>query len=321
MRKRLTVAGAVLVVLVVAIGGSSGGAAATGPRSSRRWRTPRPTRSGFLDRLGRGPRPERARSRRDLVRQRAAKFLTRAYDADLTSASALVESAPVLQTLRLLARQRHWELFSQGRPARSSSSSCPTTRLDAIADRLRDTASSSPRTPAACGTASRPSSEDRLGPDPRAAVRRARRDDWLVLTSDTAPYLALVVQAVHGDAPRTGLERGGGAGEPLASAVYDGDYTCSALAMSQADSDDQATADRLIAEAGKVNPVRGLRDVGAARWSRARRTRVRRRRPGAHQRRLPRAARAARPWPGRRLHRPVLASSRRRPTATSWCCA
>ena len=47
-------------------------------------------------------------------------------------------------------------------------------------------------------------------------------------------------------------------GEPLSAAVYTGDYACGALAMSQADADDQAQADELIAEAGEVNPVTGF---------------------------------------------------------------
>ena len=37
--------------------------------------------------------------------------------------------------------------------------------------------------------------------------------------------------------------------------MYDGDYACSALAMSQADADDQALAADLIEEAGAVDPL------------------------------------------------------------------
>ncbi len=85
------------------------------------------------------------------------------------------------------------------------------------------------------------------------------RDDGLVLTSDTGPYLEKVVAGLgDGDLPDPVQSVISASGEPLSASVYDADYTCTALAMSQADSDDQATADRLIAEAGKVNPVAGF---------------------------------------------------------------
>ena len=85
-------------------------------------------------------------------------------------------------------------------------------------------------------------------------------DDSLVLTSDSAAYLALAVQAAHGDAPRaTGLDAVvDDAGEPLASAVYSGDYACGALAMAHAGTTDQAEGRRLLAAAGEVNPYRAF---------------------------------------------------------------
>ena len=43
-------------------------------------------------------------------------------------------------------------------------------------------------------------------------------------------------------------------GEPLSAAVYTGDYACGALAMAQADADDQAEAAQLVATAGTVDP-------------------------------------------------------------------
>jgi hypothetical protein len=81
-------------------------------------------------------------------------------------------------------------------------------------------------------------------------------DDSLVLTSDSSSYLSAALQAVHGDGPRvTGLESVvDDAGEPLASAVYAGDYACGALAMGHAGAADQAEGRRLLAAAGEVNP-------------------------------------------------------------------
>jgi hypothetical protein len=44
------------------------------------------------------------------------------------------------------------------------------------------------------------------------------------------------------------------AGEPLSSAVYNGDYACGALAMAHAGAADQAQARQLVSAAGEVNP-------------------------------------------------------------------
>ena len=41
---------------------------------------------------------------------------------------------------------------------------------------------------------------------------------------------------------------------PLSAAVYSGEYACGALAMGQADTDDQAEAAELVAAAGTVDP-------------------------------------------------------------------
>ena len=84
-------------------------------------------------------------------------------------------------------------------------------------------------------------------------------DDGLVLTSDRADYLQQVMDDL-GDGGLSGPLRSvvEASGEPLSAAAYDGDHACSALAMTQADSDDQETADRLVAEAGTVDPVRAF---------------------------------------------------------------
>ena len=46
--------------------------------------------------------------------------------------------------------------------------------------------------------------------------------------------------------------------EPLSAAVYTGDFACKSLAMAQADEDDQSTADQLVAQAGRVDPMTGF---------------------------------------------------------------
>ncbi len=82
----------------------------------------------------------------------------------------------------------------------------------------------------------------------------------LVLTSDSAAYLAVAVRAATGHGDRVSGVGGvvDDAGEALSSAVYSGDYACGALAMAHADGGDQAVATRLVAAAGEVNPYRAF---------------------------------------------------------------
>ena len=137
-------------------------------------------------------------------------------------------------------------------------------------------------------------------------------DRHLVLTSDNADYLESAVAGSDGGGAARGWTRWSDAsGEPLSASVYDGDYTCSALAMSQADPSEQQQAAELVRTAGKVEPDRRLRDVGPARRARAGRHGLRERRPGPHQRRLARHARRAGPPPARAATSPTGSASGR----------
>ena len=89
-------------------------------------------------------------------------------------------------------------------------------------------------------------------------------DEHLVLTSDTAAYLARGGcggrrRPASGDLDRRPGRRGRADRAALSASVYAGDYACSALAMGQADETDQEQAASLVAEAGEVNPVTGSR--------------------------------------------------------------
>ena len=85
------------------------------------------------------------------------------------------------------------------------------------------------------------------------------RERHLILASDDQKYLAQAVDDV-------GKEEGGesvsgvakAAGDTVSAIVLDSDQACRSLAMSQADPVDQETADDLLAEAGKVNPLTGF---------------------------------------------------------------
>lgn len=265
MRKRLTIALAVVLVLAVAGAGwwwwSSASrsdlekAAALAPADAERlswtdW-------DGVRRELG-----------ADLSASSSAgalaKFLDEGYTADLTSTSALLQSAPVLQTrYGFSPATADWELFSQSAEGAVVLLHLPdSTDFDTLAANLADLGYSKP--PSDSGVWRAGENLPAAGPDltPELQYVTLLADEHLVLTSDTAGYLAQAVKAATGetdDEPDAGLEAVlGPSGSPLSASVYDGDYTCSALAMGQADDTDQAQAASLLAEAGEVNPIDGF---------------------------------------------------------------
>lgn len=181
------------------------------------------------------------------------------FDADLVSASALVSSAPLLEArFGFSPATAEWELFSQSESGAVVILRVPDdTDFDDIADTLEKTGFNRPDEADGVwmgGADLLPDVGAGLTPELQYVALDA--DDHLVLTSDVSGYLEETVDGLgDGDLPAPMGEVLAASGEPLTASVYDGAYTCSALAMSQADTGDQELADRLIAEAGEVNPV------------------------------------------------------------------
>jgi hypothetical protein len=193
-------------------------------------------------------------------------FLSDGFDADLTSTSALVQSAPLLQErFGFSPASVDWELFSQGDTGAVVMLHVPSSYdFDALADRLARRGYAEPST----DTGVWRGGNDVLarigalgdGLTPELAYFALDADDGLVLASDTADFLRSAVADATGD--------GGGVAsvedvvdasrEPHSSAIYTGDYACEALAMGSADETDQEQADELVAAAGKVNPLTGF---------------------------------------------------------------
>jgi hypothetical protein len=186
-------------------------------------------------------------------------FLDRAYDDDLSSTSALVTSAPVLQErFGFSPASADWELFSQSDQGAVVMLHLPSSvDLDDVADHLRELGYRAPSDADGVWLGG----EDllaRISPALSGELQYVALDhhDSLVLTSDSAEFLKVAADAVHGDgATATGLDGVvDDAGAPLSSEVYDGDYACGALAMAHAGSADQAQGRQLLAAAGEVNP-------------------------------------------------------------------
>lgn len=185
-------------------------------------------------------------------------FLSAGYGADLTSASALVESTPLLQEeYGFSPASVDWELFAQSEAGAAVVLGLPEDLdVEALGDRL-----------AGLGY-SRPDDEDGVwqGGEERVAMIAAGRasspvlqyvaldaDERVLTLSDNGSYLRSVLDDRGGDGA---LDRVVDAvGDPLSAAVYRGSHACAALAMSQADPADRAEADELVAAAGGVSPM------------------------------------------------------------------
>ncbi len=189
-------------------------------------------------------------------------FLDDGYDRDLTSASALVQSAPVLQErFGFSPATADWELFSQSESGAVVIVKMPDdTDFDALADGFERAGFTRPGEKGGVwlgGDQVLPTLGADLTPELQFVALDAGRH--LVLTSDNADYLQQEVSGLgDGDLPQGLDDVVSASGDPLSAAVYDGAYTCSALAMSQADDSDAAQGDQLVEAAGGVDPVTGF---------------------------------------------------------------
>lgn len=191
-------------------------------------------------------------------------LLDRGYEADLTSASALFDPAPVLHDgYGLSPATVEWELLAQSEEYALLLIGLPDdASYEELESRLRDLEYEEPddATGVWAGSDDRLAVE-RIPPEFTYLALDPERD--LVVTSDSrAGAEAGLESAAADDPPAEGLadvtRTIADAGGPLSAVVYDGEQACSELAMAHADEPDQQYAEQLIEEAGGVNPLRGF---------------------------------------------------------------
>ena len=189
------------------------------------------------------------------------KLLDRGFDADLTSTSALVQSAVVLQQrFGFSPATVDWELFTQGDAGAAIMLDLGADAdPDRIADSLRALGYEEPDAADGIWTGG----ADLTGPlgetTPELTYISIDAGAGLVLTSDTRMGLQAAIDDAHDDGSAPGLaDVVEGVGEPLSAAIYTGDQACFALAMAGADPSERADGDELIASAGHVNPMTGF---------------------------------------------------------------
>lgn len=190
-------------------------------------------------------------------------FLDEAFTRDLSTSSALVESAATLnQEFRFSPATLDWELLAQGPDGAVDILGFPDdTDFEALGDTLESLGFE------------RPDEEDgvwaggadllpRIGPGltPELQYIALLPDEGVVLTSDTPGYLEEAVEAATGKAAHlTSVDDVvEAAGSPLVAAIFTGAYACENLAMAAADETDQAQAEELVRLAGGVHPMTGF---------------------------------------------------------------
>ena len=207
-------------------------------------------------------------------------FLDEAYRADLVSTSAVYASTHVMaQDFGFSPADADWEMFGQSREGAVAAMRLPeSTDFAAIERDLRTLGYDVPADGAGAGQVWAGSADlvaqidSSLTPVLTNVV--VLEEEQVVLMSDNPGFASRAADVVRGeeDSLASGSGSGGvgagvGAGvgdladlaeEPVSAVLWASDFACEDLSMSSADDEDQATADRLVSEAGEVNPLSGL---------------------------------------------------------------
>lgn len=193
-------------------------------------------------------------------------FLDKAFERDLSAASAIAESTYPLQELYGFSPLVvEWEVFGQGREgAVDVLQLADDADLGAIEDNLTDLGYAEPDSAGGVWEASADlvaGLDGALTPTQQNVVVLA--DERLVLMSDSPAYATTAADVVRGDGPSVasldGVEDLLSASEsPLNAVLWADDFACEDLSMGSADPADQEAADALVSEAGGVSPLAGL---------------------------------------------------------------
>lgn len=196
----------------------------------------------------------------------AQKLVDDGFEPDLTSGSAMVQSAKALhEKFGFSPASVEWEALGQSEEgAVVAMQLAEDADFDEIADNLAGLGYTEPEENDGVwqgGIDLMPKIDPSLNPEFQYVALLA--DERMVLTSDESSYLETALQTAKGD--HDGLEGeddvadvASVAGDPVSGVLLQGDHACQALAMSQADGEDQRVAAALVADAGEVNPLTGF---------------------------------------------------------------
>ena len=196
-------------------------------------------------------------------------FLDKAFDKDLTTASALSDSFEALASnYGITPLDAEWEVYGQ-----AEDGSVDVLRLsedvdlDALEERFAALGYEAPPDGAGTDGVWDGTPELVAGLDvPLTPVQEnvaVVTSERLLLMSDAPEYLAKTIDAINGDAETLASVDGvplltEAADQATVAIFWVDDLACSELAMFQADPVDAAEAEKLIEDAGGVHPLDGL---------------------------------------------------------------
>jgi len=189
-------------------------------------------------------------------------FLADGFDADLTSESAMVESAAALQEgFGFSPADVQWELLAQSTTGSVLLVGLPDSlEVDELGDGFEELGYGRPDDETGVWAGGEELvarlAQDLGSLSPQFQYLALDEDRRLLMTSDSNAYLRQVTADLDGDVTDRGLRDVADAvGDPLSAAVYTGDFACRSLSMAQADPSDQSAADQLVPAAGGVDPL------------------------------------------------------------------
>lgn len=192
-------------------------------------------------------------------------FLSRAYDLDLTSTSAVADSTYAMDRhYGFSALDAEWEMFGQSREGQVVVLGFGDgVDLEGVERTLRQLGYAEPAEDGAvwAGSVDLVAGLDvSLTPVMQNVV--VLPSEGLVLLSDAREYAAVAAEVVDGSAPSLDevdgvSELASEVGSPVTAVHFADDFACEALGMAAADEDDQALAERRVEEAGGVSPLAG----------------------------------------------------------------
>lgn len=198
--------------------------------------------------------------------EEAQKLVDDGFEPDLTSGSAMVQSATALhERFGFSPASVEWEALGQSEDGAMVALRLPDDAdFDELADNLATLGYTEPDDEDGVwegGIDLMPKIDRSLNPEFQYVALLA--EERMVLTSDESSYLTTALETAKGDHDSMEGEAdvadvASAAGDAVSGVLMQGEHACQALAMSQADDEDQAVAEDLVTDAGDVNPLTGF---------------------------------------------------------------
>lgn len=196
-------------------------------------------------------------------------FLDRAFELDLAGTSSLVSTFPAMQrNFGVTPLDAQWEVYGQ-----AADGSAALLRFDDDVDlaEVEGRLEGLGYEPPAAGEGEGGTwvgNDDQVDGLPGSLTQLQENlavleDERMLVMADDPAFVDTAVAAVRGEDEQLAQVEGVAAmldelEDPVTATVWVGDFACEDLAMSQADRSDVEEADRLVDEAGGVNPLTGL---------------------------------------------------------------